>query len=151
MMHHDTDDPDPDGTDMEREEPPVRILVVDDETAICKVLVAALNHAGYEAKSAYSGDGALALLRAEAFDVLLIDLRIPDMRGDVVFELAAATHPPLRRQTVFMTGDLTEKAEKLIASCRCTRLQKPFFLAEMFKAIEAVVPAAARRVRDQSA
>ena len=42
--------------------------------------------------AAQSGEAALAIVRAEHIDVLLIDLRIPDMRGDVIFEVAAG-HP----------------------------------------------------------
>src|SRR5947208_652486 len=69
--------------------PIVRVLVVDDEPSICKALTMALDRAGYAAVSAQSGESALAILRDEHIDVMLIDLRIPDMRGDVVFEVAA--------------------------------------------------------------
>ena len=129
----------------------VRVLVVDDEPAICRALSIALERAGYEAISAQSGDSALALLAAEHVDVMLIDLRIPDMRGDVVFELAAATHPHLRRQTLFMTGDISERAQKLVASCRCNMLRKPFELTEMISAVGALAPAVERDARGQSA
>ena len=130
---------------------PVRVLVVDDEPAICKALMIALQRAGYDARSAQSGDSALAMLGREHFDVLLIDLRIPDTRGDVVFELAAATHPHLRHQTVFMTGDISERATRLIASCKCPMLKKPFELREMLSEVAAVVPERKLDVRGQSA
>ena len=129
----------------------VRVLVVDDEPAICKALATALERAGYLAVAVQSGDSALARLSAESFDVLLLDLRIPDTRGDVLFELAAATHPHLRDQTVFMTGDLSERAQKLIASCRCPMLRKPFELREMIAAVSARAPRRVRGARDQSA
>jgi len=124
----------------------VRVLVVDDEPAICRALTTALERAGYAAIAAQSGDGALARLASEPVDVMLIDLRIPDTRGDVVFELAAATHPHLRTQTLFMTGDLSERAQKLIASCKCPMLRKPFELREMIAAVGALAP---RRAMDQ--
>src|SRR5881394_4000971 len=85
----------------------IRVLIVDDEPAICKALMIALERARYAVRTAQSGDAALAVLNAEHIDVLLIDLRIPDTRGDVVFELAAAMQPHLRRQTMFMSGDLS--------------------------------------------
>jgi DNA-binding NtrC family response regulator len=138
-----------DEEEMHRER--ARVLVVDDEPAICKALAIALERAGYQALTAQSGDSALALLAAGHVDVMLIDLRIPDTRGDVVFELAAATHPHLRRQTVFMTGDLSERAQKLIASCKCPMLRKPFELKEMISAVEAVLPRQGRDARGQSA
>jgi two-component system KDP operon response regulator KdpE len=136
---------------MQRDRELTRVLVVDDEPAICKALTIALQRAGYDASSAQSGDSALALLANEPVDVLLIDLRIPDTRGDVVFELAAATHPHLRHQTLFMTGDISERASRLVASCRCPMIKKPFELREMLAAVEALVPKQRRDARGQSA
>lgn len=129
----------------------IKVLVVDDEPAICKALTIALERAGYEAIAAQSGDSALALIGKVHVDVLLIDLRIPDTRGDVVFELAAATQPHLRKQTVFMTGDISERAQKLISSCKCTMLRKPFELRQMIAAIDAVAPKQRLDARGQSA
>ena len=130
----------------------VRVLVVDDEPAICRALTIALQRAGYEVLSAQSGDGALAVLASEHVDVMVIDLRIPDTRGDVVFELAAATHPHLRKQTLFMTGDISERAYKLILSCKCPSVRKPFELKELIGAVQALVPHRERdAARGQSA
>ena len=136
---------------MPQEPARVRVLVVDDEPAICKALTIALQRAGYDALSAQSGDSALALMANEHVDVLLLDLRIPDTRGDVVFELAAATHPHLRHQTLFMTGDISERASKLVTSCKCPMIKKPFELREMLGAIEALLPQQRRGARGQSA
>lgn len=129
----------------------VRVLLVDDEPAICKALSIALARAGFDVIASQSGDAALSILSREHVDVMVIDLRIPDTRGDVVFELAAASHPHLRRQTLFMTGDISERAHKLIQSCRCPSLRKPFELRELIEAVSALVPHARRKARDQSA
>jgi two-component system KDP operon response regulator KdpE len=128
-----------------------RVLIVDDEPAICRALSIALSRAGYDVTTAHSGDAALSTLAAERVDVMVIDLRIPDTRGDVVFELAAATHPHLRNQTLFMTGDISEKAHKLILSCKCPSVRKPFELRELISAVAELAPRRARDVRDQSA
>lgn len=119
---------------------PVRVLVVDDEPSICKALTMALTRAGYDAISAQTGEAALSIVRSEHVDVMLIDLRIPDMRGDVIFEVAASVLPHLRYQTLFMTGDITERAHKLIAACKCHFLRKPFDLRDMTDAVAAVAP-----------
>ena len=118
----------------------VRVLVVDDEPSICKALTMALSRAGYDAIAAQSGESALAIVRNEHVDVMLIDLRIPDMRGDVIFEVAAGHQPHLRYQTLFMTGDITERAHKLIAACKCHFLRKPFDLRDMTDAVAALAP-----------
>ena len=118
----------------------VRVLVVDDEPSICKALTMALSRAGYDAIAAQSGESALAIVRNEHVDVMLIDLRIPDMRGDVIFEVAAGHQPHLRYQTLFMTGDITERAHKLILACKCHFLRKPFDLRDMPDAVAALAP-----------
>lgn len=119
-----------------------RVLVVDDEPSICKALSMALSRAGYDVIAAQSGDAALAIVRNEHVDVMLIDLRIPDMRGDVIFEVAAGHQAHLRYQTLFMTGDITERAHKLIVACKCNFLRKPFDLRDMTDAIAALAPRA---------
>jgi DNA-binding NtrC family response regulator len=117
-----------------------RVLVVDDEPSICRALAIALKRAGYDVVTVENGETATTFVRAERFDALLVDLRIPDMRGDVFFELAAAIQPHLRSATVFMTGDITERAQRLIEACRCPFIRKPFDLAEMLDAVGACVP-----------
>jgi DNA-binding NtrC family response regulator len=128
-----------------------RVLIVDDEPAICRALKVALERAGFEPIAAQSGDSALTVLSLEPVDVLLLDLRIPDTRGDVVFELAAATHPHLRDRTLFMTGDISDRALKLIQACKCPVIAKPFELRELITAIEALVPHRDRDVEGRTA
>ena len=122
----------------------IHVLVVDDEPSICKALSMALDRAGYDVVTAQSGEAALAILRGEHVDVMVIDLRIPDMRGDAIFEYAAGVQPHLRRQTLFTTGDITERAEILIAACKCNFLRKPFDLGDMMAAVAALSPRAAQ-------
>lgn len=118
----------------------VRVLIVDDEPSICRALAIALGRSGYEALTAQSGDGALALLQSRRVDVLLVDFRIPDLRGDALFELAASMQPHLRRRTLFMTGDITARAQELIEACGCPFVRKPFDLAVVTGAIAALLP-----------
>lgn len=118
----------------------VRVLVVDDEPSICKALTIALHRAGYDAIFALSGEEAMTRLRAEHVDVLVVDLRMPDMRGDVLFELAVAVQPQLRAQSLFITGDITDRAMRLIGACRCPMVRKPFDLRDVFDAVAALAP-----------
>ena len=129
----------------------VRVLVVDDEPAICRALSIALTRAGYDVTTANSGDAALAVLSTQHVDVMVIVLRIPDTRGDVVFELAAATYPHLRHRTLFMTGDISERAYKLILSCKCPSLRKPFELKELIDAVHTLAPQRTQSARGQTA
>lgn len=125
----------------------LRVLVVDDEPSICRALTIAFKRAGYEVVAVESGEQAHTLLRAEHFDFLVLDLRIPDLRGDVLFELAASIQPHLRFRTLFTTGDASERALELIAACGCKALHKPFELTELIAEIGKLAP----RVRDATA
>ena len=122
----------------------IRVLVVDDEPSICRALAIALQRAGCEAVTAESGDAALAILRAQHVDALVLDLRIPDMRGDAIFHLAAALQPHLRRQTMFVTGDVTDRADVLIRACGVPYVRKPFTLADITETVRALVPQSQR-------
>jgi DNA-binding response OmpR family regulator len=125
----------------------LRVLVVDDEPTICRALTIALSRAGYEVVAVESGEQAHTLLRNEHFDFLVLDLRIPDLRGDVLFELAASIQPHLRYRTLFTTGDTSERALELIAACGCKALHKPFELQELTAELAKLAP----RARDATA
>jgi DNA-binding NtrC family response regulator len=118
-----------------------RVLVIDDEPSICKALEIVLRRAGYDVVTVESGETATSLLREQRFDAMLVDLRIPDTRGDILFQLAAALQPHLATATLFMTGDITERASRLIAACDCPMLTKPFDLQDVLDAVAAMVPA----------
>lgn len=124
---------------------PIHVLLVDDEPAICRALSTAIARAGYRVSTALSGQEAMAIVRGERVDILITDLRIPDMRGDALFELAAATQPPLRTRSLFTTGDISERAQELIEACNCPFLRKPFDLKELMDWVKSANPAARNR------
>ena len=118
----------------------LRVLVVEDEVAIARAVVTYLQRAGFDVISTQSGDTAINYMKREHVDILLVDLRIPDMRGDIVFESGAAHQPQLRHQTIFMTGDLSERAMDLVNWCNCPVLAKPFELSAMLAMVNSVAP-----------
>lgn len=132
------------GTD---EQNRVRLLIVDDEPSICRALEIAFRRAGFTPVVAGSGDAALKLLHEQRFDVLLLDLRIPDLRGDILYDIAVGVQPHLRGHTLFVTGDITERAQSLMAACDCPIMSKPFDLPDLIAAVHAISP----RVREASA
>ena len=109
-----------------------RVLIVDDEPSICKALSMALSSANYDVIAAQSGESALAIIRNENVDVMVIDLRIPDMRGDVIFEVAAVHQPHLPlSDALHHRRHHVERAHKLITACKCHFLRKPFDLRDL--------------------
>src|SRR6478609_7832146 len=69
-----------------------RVLVVDDDAFILEFVAMVLNDEGYAIVTAANGQQALDLVRAEVFDLILLDMRMPVMDG---WEFAAALqHEP---------------------------------------------------------
>ncbi len=80
-----------------------RVLVVDDERDTLDLIDLTLRTAGYEIHLASSGEESLEMLRSETFDIVLLDIMMPDMSGfDVLRTLKAEmdNHPPV----VFLTA-----------------------------------------------
>ena len=120
---------------------PIRVLVVDDEPSICQALDIALRRAGCEPIVALDSESALVELHSREVDVLLLDLRMPEARGDSLFHLATAIQPHLARHSLFITGDVSERAAALIRGCGIPFLYKPFDLDALFNAVLALAPA----------
>jgi len=120
---------------------PIRVLVVDDEPSICQALDITLRGGGCEPTIALDSESALAALRSVEMDVLLLDLRMPEVRGDALFHLATAIQPHLARHTLFITGDLSERAATLIRGCGVPFLYKPFDLDALLRTVRALAPA----------
>jgi DNA-binding response OmpR family regulator len=79
-----------------------RILVVDDEGSIRQTLSAMLSRAGYDVTSAGDGEEAVALLEQQAFDLLLVDLKMPGMGGMQVVAAARQRQPDIA--VIVLTG-----------------------------------------------
>ena len=120
----------------------IRVLVVDDEPSICLALKIALSRAHHDVVAVHSGEEAQARIMTEHFDVLIVDLRLKDMRGDELYYFAEGAQPHLRNCTVFLTGDITDAAERLIDATTCTLLRKPFDLSEILAVVQKLCPRA---------
>jgi len=79
----------------EEGDPRGRILVVDDERAICAILAERLSLEGFECCSCSSGKDALALLAEETFDSVISDLQMPGMTGLELLNQVRRTYPRL--------------------------------------------------------
>jgi DNA-binding NtrC family response regulator len=118
----------------------IRVLVVDDEPSICLALKIALSRAGHDVVAVHSSEEAQARIMTEHFDVLIVDLRLKDGRGDVVYYFALGAQPHLGNSTVFLTGDITDAAERLIEATTCRLLRKPFDLSEILAVVQRLCP-----------
>ena len=117
-----------------------RVLVVDDEPSICAVLKRTLELDGYEVATCCTGDEAEARIRTEYFDLAVIDLRLKESRGDRVFYFAIGHQPHLERQSVFLTGDITEGGWNLIRATGCPMMLKPYNADELLNLLYSLHP-----------
>lgn len=60
----------------------IRVLVIDDEPAICLSLSAFLEDYGFRASTAESAEEALELMKSNEYDVCIVDMRLPGMSGE---------------------------------------------------------------------
>jgi CheY-like chemotaxis protein len=97
-----------------------------------------LQLAGYEVEEAHSGAAGLERLRAEPFDLLILDAELPSGDGwDVLKEVRA--DPSLRdlKAIVFMAGK--GETEKLVLIPVDAELRRPFTIGALLEAVERVI------------
>jgi two-component system KDP operon response regulator KdpE len=114
-----------------------RILVVDDEPQIRRVMRTALVSEGYEVSDARTGDDALNLIRCEKYDLVLLDINMPGISGlQTCREIRQGSSLPIIMVTV--RNAEREKVQALDAGAD-GYLTKPFGVSELLARIRAVL------------
>jgi two-component system NtrC family sensor kinase len=80
-----------------------RILVVDDQPEVAELVQAVLKDEGHAVDAVYSGRAALDRLAQTAYDLVVCDVRMPDVDGKAVFRAVAQLGSP-RPVVLFITG-----------------------------------------------
>lgn len=112
------------------------ILLVEDETALATAVLDALRDAGYLVQHASNGQEALDLVKAQSFDLVVCDLKMPRLDGKRFYRTIAARSPELARRVIFVTGDVAgTDAEKFLEDSGCRWLAKPFRLADLLRTV----------------
>ena len=119
----------------------LHVLVVDDEESIRRSLVRYLERRGHTVQVAASGTEALQRIQEGAgrtsFDVILTDLRMPELGGDQLYRLLRERGDGLERRLVFVTGDsATSTAHEFLGSTGQPVLMKPFALEDVAAVVE---------------
>ena len=93
---------------------PIRVLYIDDDPGIARLVQRSLERAGYIVRVAHDGDTGVALARSEAFDVIALDYYMPGRDGlEVLADLVGA---PLSPPVIFVTA--AEEPRVAIAALR---------------------------------
>lgn len=120
----------------------VRILIVDDEASIRDLCARVLLRAGFAVVTAGGGEEAVDRLRAETFDAVISDIRMPGVSGLEVLDAAKQAHPEIR--VVLITGFGTPQTLERARHSGADRiLTKPFNPVELLAAVREILPAEA--------
>ncbi|MBI4179995.1 response regulator [bacterium] len=120
----------------------LRILVVDDEDAIRTSLVKTLRRMRHEVDAAPNGHAAAQMVRTENYDLLFMDLLMPDMDGFSVFDQIKLDRPASMPLIVFMTGAPTpENLERASGMGALGIMEKPFLVESVAAFIDRALAA----------
>lgn len=112
----------------------IKVLIVDDESAICDLLKTYLEKLGFQALIATNGEQALEILREEEPAIMTLDIRMPGLNGYEVLQKVKRRHPELF--IIVVTGiDVPNMEEMLEHSGAHAILRKPIDLQQLSDAI----------------
>jgi two-component system KDP operon response regulator KdpE len=114
-----------------------RILLVDDDAQICRVMRTAFKAEGYEIDEAGSGEEALGLIGPNKYDVVLLDTNLPGKSGvDTCKEIRVTSGVPIIMVTV--RDDAADKIEALDSGAY-DYVTKPFGMGEMLARVRSAL------------
>ena len=108
----------------------MRILVVEDERALCETIGRSLRRLAYSVDPCYDGDTAIDLLGSERYDLVLLDLNLPGADGMTVLRTLRQTDRETRVLILSARSEVADKVEGLDAGAN-DYLAKPFHLEEL--------------------
>jgi two-component system NtrC family sensor kinase len=120
----------------------LRVLVVDDEASVRVSLQRYLAGKGHEVETTASGEDALSRLKVAKYDAVIVDMRMPDLSGEQLFERLRSNDPTHAERVIFTTGDLVnEQMRRFLDGTGRPCVPKPF----EFSSFDQALPAARRR------
>jgi two-component system, OmpR family, response regulator RpaA len=120
-----------------------RVVVIDDDKAVVDMLVDLLQRDGfYEVKTGHTGFEAGLLARDFLPDVLLLDLKLPDVNGNIVCQRIRAT-PEMSHTKIIMISGVADPDEidQLMKAGADAFIKKPFDVDQVLKRIDMLTSA----------
>ncbi len=116
----------------------INVLVVDDDKEIRNTLTAILENESYLVQTAESGKKAVRLCEKATFDVALIDIELPDIKGTELLHILKEKQPKMVR--IIITGHPSiENAAKSVNEKADGYIMKPFDIQELLAIIKKLV------------
>jgi DNA-binding response OmpR family regulator len=102
-----------------------RALIVEDDDGILRLVKTVLERESFVVEAVRDGRSALELLKTVAYDLLILDLMLPDIGGEEILDYLELTQPKYLRRVIITTASPRKmKREFLERVCRI--LSKPF-------------------------
>jgi CheY-like chemotaxis protein len=116
-----------------RGDPTLKALVVEDNAVSQKLAVHLLKQQGYEVQVAGDGQAALDAVGHDAFDIVLLDLHLPDMEGDAVARRLRQAEPPGRHTAIIALSaeSASRERDRCLTSGMDGFLSKPLRAADL--------------------
>ena len=108
------------------------VLVVDDESGMRETLTDILVDAGYEVRSADNGSAALAALRHDHYDVVVMDMRMPVMDGVTALQEIGEPPPYVIMMTAYAVD---EQLQRAVEAKAFAVVHKPFAVAYLLRLV----------------
>jgi two-component system NtrC family sensor kinase len=125
-----------------------RVLVVEDEPTVAGLITDVLREEGLEVLSLLDSRKALEQAVQGGFDLVVCDLKMPDLDGKRFYESLVHAGSPLRQRIIFVTGDtLTPHTLAFLQEYRLPYVAKPFRVEELRHAVGRIL----NRARAQAA
>jgi CheY-like chemotaxis protein len=119
---------------------PGRILIVDDEPSILDLMIDILATLGHQVDTAVNGKEAARKIEAGHYDLIITDIRMPQMDGIDLYREIIASQPHLKRKIVFMTGDLiNSRTMQFLTEIGATALPKPLEIDKLTGLVEEIL------------
>jgi DNA-binding response OmpR family regulator len=121
-----------------------RVLVVDDDDYVRDVTGMILEEMGYHVRTTKSGFEALRWLGEQSYDLLVLDVKMPEVDGPSLYRAVVARWSGAAPRVLFVSGfgEAECRAGALIVPPDVPLLFKPFTVDELQAAIDRVLPTA---------
>ena len=108
----------------------VRLLVVEDERALCESIAKGLRLDGYEVDTVFDGEEAMDIISTDSYDLIILDLNLPGMDGLDILKNMRASDNETNVLILSARGGLNDKIEGLDSGAN-DYLCKPFHFEEL--------------------
>jgi DNA-binding response OmpR family regulator len=109
-----------------------RILVVEDEPAICEICITVLSKEGFRVDTVANNKLAEDKIKKEDYDLILVDIKTPVMNGKELYQSIIDNFPEMAGRVIFTTGDvMAESTETFIRKSGRPFLSKPYTPEEL--------------------